>query len=616
MNRFIVIACALMLGGCSLLWIPDRGPDASIDAFAIDANLDALMPPDAGTDAWMRPLEICNDLPQADEDGDGSSNCNDSDCFGTATCCLPSTGMPLPDTNITNWTAGGTMIVESGTPRRLNFGTSGYARRDFCVPLAQGADIDFTLAPQPVAGTLGIVFSPATAPSAKGFLDELAVRVEDNEFFVTRAGSRVALRPPTGMGCIGDADHYSFSGSAPLRVFFRVRPGVAANQPAVLVSIDVLGLCSATQTVIEDAAIPLADLVTTTDGEGASCDANRGLYVAFEGTGARFALGDPALPISVLECASPGNFNPQSTVLSSAALASGMAPDFAAGGIGAPDLISVTSSNWMLAYDGSVEPRASELFGNLTMAVGLGQGSSHRATPWTSVLTLPNLVDAREPAVHFLGSGNYEVLYARRVGSTFQLWKRMGMLTMPFGDATAVLTSTDCSYREPAFVDRPTGDSWVLFRCDNGARSTLGRATQNDATGVITQDATDLLGGALGSIRAVDAVFRNRYLAVWVLTEERGGTQSLHFYSGEIERDGDRFPSTLAPYAGNPVLRSTELQEDCGSVPCAIQSFAVEPFVESGRTYLRFLFARSRTSAGATVSEFIARNQLAPPGLR
>lgn len=516
MNRFVLIASALMLSGCSLLWTPDRGVDASIDAFANDANLDAAMPPDAGTDAWMRPLEICNDGPQADEDGDGSSNCNDSDCFGAMNCCMAATGTPLPDTNIVNWTAGGTLIVESGTPRRLNFGTSGYARRDFCVPLAQGADIDFTFTPQPVAGTLGVVFSPATAPSAKGFLDELAVRVEDNEFFVTRAGSRIALRPPMGE-CTGNSDHYNISGTAPLRVLFRVRPGVAANQPAVLVSIDVSGLCNSTQTVIVDAAIPLADLVTTTDGEGASCDANRGLYVAFEGTGARFALADPTLPISILECASPGNFNPQSTVLSSAAVASGTAPEFAAGGIGAPDLISATSSSWLLAYDGSLEPRASELFGNLTMAVGLGQGSTHRATPWSSVPTLPNLVDAREPTVHFLGSGNYEVLYARRMGTTFQLWKRTGTLTAPFGPATAVLTSTDCSYREPAFVDRPDGDSWVLFRCDNGARSTLGRATQNDVDGMITQDATDLLGPALGSIRAVDAVFRGRYLAIWVL---------------------------------------------------------------------------------------------------
>ncbi len=614
MSRFLLLASALVLSGCSLLWTPNQGPDASIDAFALDANLDAHIPPDAGVDAWAAPAEICNDSARRDEDGDGSSNCIDSDCFGHASCCVEGGGAELDFTALPNWT--GTASVNSATGM-IDFGDYDYRLRNRCVPLANGAVItaDLTLAPQ--AGTFGLVLSPARGPSAKGFIDELAVRITSAGVQITRAGvpqvlaNACMLTAPTA---------YPLTASdTGLLIKITLRPGVVSTRPVLLATVE-LTACGSPVVALQDAVIDVRDLITTTDELTDSCDGNRGLFLALEGSnpvgapervGIRtLAAGERNIPIRALACVAPGEFASSPAVVTLPSLLTApRVTDFAYGGIGAPDLRGEGGS-WELAYDGAQQPRASELFGLVDFGVGIATSGAAEG-PWTSSATgtsRATVDNAREPS---LLSSN--LAFARRNGTGWDVF--YGNV----GAASAVLTEADCrdalipcSFREPVLVPGASGDTLplLLFRYDQGATSTLGLARIVRSGTDAEVQSYDLLGPTIGNVRAADALREGDYIGLWVWSQPRGSERSLHFFSAESSEGLLRF----TPFAGNPVLRSSDLQERCEESACVVDSFAVQR-TGSAPTMLRFLFARSRTALGATTYEFIARTQLAPPGL-
>lgn len=614
MNRFVLIASALMLSGCSLLWTPDRGVDASIDAFANDANLDAPIVPDAGVDAWSAPAEICDDRAEADEDGDGSSNCIDSDCFGDASCCVEGGGADLQFTELPNWTGTATVNVGTGM---IDFGEYDYRLRNRCVPLANGAVITADLALAPQAGTFGLVLSPARGPSAKGFIDELAVRITSAGVQITRAGVPLVLA--NGCGVMGATAYPITAADSRLNIKITIRPGVVSARPVLLATVE-LTHCGGSFVALQDAVIDVRDLVTTTDELTDSCDGNRGLFIAIEGTnpvgapervGIRTLTGgERDIPIRALACVAPGEFASSPAVVTlPSLLPAPQTTDFAYGGIGAPDLRGEGGS-WELAYDGAEQPRASELFGTVDFGVGIATGGAAEG-PWVSSAPPPRRVtvaNAREPS---LLSTN--LAYARRDGTRWDIF--FGNV----GAASAVLTAADCrdalpcSFREPVLVPGSGADAlpWLLFRYDQGATSTLGLARVVMSGTDAEVRSFDVLGPAIGNVRAADAIREGDYIGLWVWSQPRGSERSLHFFSAENSVDLMRF----TPFVGNPVLRASDLQERCDESACVVDSFAVQR-TGGTPTMLRFLFARSRTVAGTTNYEFIARNQLAPPGLR
>lgn len=653
-------ALALTGAGCSLVWTPvvdpDVGaPDADLDGGPdadVDAGIDAYVEPydagtDAGTDAYVL-RELC-DL-RGDEDEDDLADCADPDCFGAPDCCSDDVGRPLGPTFVddeipADW--AGTALPDTSTMPgevQLDFGAGTYLRRRRCLPLGQGARIDLALRSLAASGALSVVLSPSPDPTdamAGRFLDELALRFEDGLFSATRAGVPLPLASPSatcdGVRVAGDPAHLRLA--TPTRLIVRMRPGVAFGASALLVTVDVYGAfpggCTQVRPLV-DFPIDLRDLRRTTGGEVDACDESPGLYFVLEGRQRPFAVGNsngavPATPnivLSPLECSSPGVFAVERPILTRSSLAASVpADDFAAGGVGAPDLdYDGVARTWLLSVDGSEEDRSSELFQPLTTRIGMSTAGSVSQSTWTSVPMADGTPvtgttgEVREPSV--LLEGTNLVLYARArsMGGGFDLY-HAGMPTLGvLGSPARLDPYPGCSYREPVATAGYDASRWLFLRCDQASGSSLAVARLNEDLSVTPERANLLRGvadGIAARVVAADVLTRlsagRRYFAVWVLAD-RGGTapRELHLFVGE-EADGT-FPTTFRPYAGNPVLTQAELQESCDT-PCDVTSFAVASEAVVGSDRLRFLFARTRRTATETVYELLPRSQIAPSAL-
>jgi hypothetical protein len=667
-------ALALSGAGCSLVWTPIVDPDGGPPDADIDAGVDAYVEPpiDAGTDAfgsdaWMPPPEECTG--GEDEDEDGFTDCNDSDCLGTDACCSAATGLVeevafttgTPDT----WFPRGwsPRYVDSEDRTYFDFtGSPGSIARTVCTPLAQGARISFVLAGGGAsAASFGFVLSPAAEPGPGGFLDELAFRVDQRmEARVTRAGISVPLEASCRGGDAGvplDAgriDTVALSGAAGAVVTVDLRPGVASGASALLATISVQNLagpCMAQTPIVRDLPILVADLIRTTDGPG-TCEDNPGLYPVFEGSGPGvFALAaerpdaSPLLRIRTLECGSPGVFSPPDLRFDATDVTTG---GFAAGGVGAPDLAYdsvATTPNWKLLVDGSMEERSTELFQRLTTRVGLARGTVVGAqtfpTLWMPAPISPaelGMGNVREPSFRALRTDDLSVVFAEessdpgqfdlfratidRVGSRLSAARAVRLHDPRRTDAgvddDAGMPAPLCeSLREPTAIPvygatTEVGD-WIFARCDVGSRSRL-LLLESDTDGTRVLSADVLGGHPLGDrVIATDALVRSTgFLAVWVLARGSDGRAELHLFVDEHARHG-RAPD-LRPYSGNPVLREGDrLLGDCpdGS-ECRITSFTVATLEERPRDQLRFLFATSRAGG---VHELVAAEQPALRGL-
>lgn len=623
----------LQLGGCSLLWTPvefDGGteaPDADEPLDASNAN-DADL--DAGVDGGMRRAERC-DL-EGDEDGDGLADCADPDCFGSAACCDDTVGRDLggqfTSTPPVGWErSAATLLRTGGSGTLIDFGSSlGYLRRTACVPLAAGAVLDVGLIRQPEPGDIAFVFSPAAAAGPSGSLDEIAVRFGTRgAFTITRAGTPQPLDVPSG-ACSGiEHTATSYNIASPSRLVVTVNPAVADGSPALGVKVEVATACGVI-TATESLTIAMRDLVRTTDIGIDSCSESPGLYVAVEGHRAGFALSGGRLELSRLECASPALFSTERlpTLVREDLTSTVPSPDFAAGGIGAPDL-DFEAGLARLLFDGSLEDRSSELFQPLTTNIGLSR-STDLAT-WSSTPSdggptgnLAANTVVREPTALFEGTD--VVVYVRRTGNRFDLW-RAGTTGGDGGswEAAAPLlgaTSSDCSFREPALTRAMSAAVWAFARCDRGTDSTLALLFDDEGSvtpGTVVQE--DMLTSAPAiqrRVRAVDVVSRShvagrRYFAVWVLVDSATGGRELHLLAGEA---AELSPPILRPYAGNPVLSDRDLQQGCAGASCLVTSFTVGLDTHPSPARLVFLFARTRTDGTGTTYEFVPRTQVAP----
>ncbi|MBX7196699.1 MAG: hypothetical protein K1X94_31895 [Sandaracinaceae bacterium] len=650
LTRLVAIGLAAPLAGCSLVWTPIH-PDGGPDAFGPDGGTDAPVP-DAwnAPDAWPPP-EICSvfsggrDVPEGqDNDHDGLYDCGDPDCYGNEVCCSESAGVALGGAFMgtippTGWEHPNTSIRSGSTDHViLDFGSSGYLRRRACTPLAAGArlDLDLRRVTGVAEGDLSIVLTPADAPSATGFLDEIGLHFDaaGGSFRVTRAGRDEALPGPSECPeVLTDPTHYDLD--SPSRVTVEVRPGVVGERSVMLVNVEVFGsfgACTSVRPVV-DAAIEMRDLVRTTEGRAESCDESPGLYVVLAGHGTAFEIGTE-ITLQRFECASPAVFAVERPILVRADLSTtvpGVDTDFAAGGIGAPDL-DHDGTDWWLTYDGARQDRSSEIFQHLDLR--LGQSTSSNFLAWVGepdddgvpvAVTGTGLdgVAIREPSGR---ATSMRYVFAGRRGTSddFDLYQAVATGGAGRWAGSILALPPECSWREPALSDGPGGSHWVLARCDDtdGTDSRLDVLRLTSAgeyvVGSLASDLLAMVAPAIAhDVRAVDVLSRaaggQRYVAVWILAET-GGSRSLHLFAGSGPEDGTTFPA-LVPYAGNPVLEEADLDEECTGA-CEITSFGVGlDSSRAGPGLLRFLFARTRATDTATVYEFVPRTQFAPSAL-
>jgi len=673
--NLLALGTAVALGGCSLIWTPvtydaaveppdaweapDADLDAGVDAPELDAGVDA-------PDAFVPPPEECA-LP-GDEDGDGYSDCNDPDCFGADTCCRADRGTELNATfNSTstpgNWVSASWSARPTTGRTYFQFTAApGTVYREVCVPLAQGARIQFALSGGGAApASFAFVLSPASRPGPSGFLDELAIRVDQAMAArITRAGVSLPLEADCRMASTdaGPEDTVALSGAMGSVITLDLRPGLSSGQAALLATVSVQnrgGPCGSTTVVASDLPILLADLVRTADGPG-TCEDSPGLFVGFEGTGPEtFALERastmaPALEIRALECSSPGVFAPPGVSLEASDVASG---SYGSGGIGAPSVgYDDTIDEWTILFDASAEERSTEVFRRLTTRIGMAGGTvippqtfprtfDEATTSPVGLPLAPPTVNVREPSMRFETAG-LSVVFAQESGAGLFDLVRGGITrtgayrALPFPVAVhrgrqdagpaqpdaGVLGAACDSLREPVAIAAYDDTSmprreWVLGRCDVGSSSRLALFEIDPSSDTVRALSEDLLSDSTagGRVLAVDAIVRpTGFLAVWVLAAGPDGLAELHLYVDERARRG--VAPTLQPYAGNPVLRAGDpvLGECPPTSECRVTSFAVGIQDEVGPDRLRFLFAVSQT--GTSVSHrLVAAEQIALDGL-
>lgn len=627
MSRSIALAAALALvssgTGCSLIWTPVVG-DAGAPEPPIDADLDA------GVDAYVMPPPIERCANDQDDDDDDLADCADPDCFGAEDCCAgPASGGAVLDWNLlspTDRNDQGGATVRGSTDAQLDLGSGGAIRRQLCVPLAQGGEIELSWTRSAsTEATLSLVLSPSPFRGPSGYLDELALRIDErNRAYVTAGGMVVPLAtPPTECPAL-EAGRLQLPPSATARIV--LQPSVHLGRPALLATIRIQATfnasCSAA-TLVADHPIPVDQLVRSTEGPR-SCDETPGLWLALDGARTAFVVqrrgDDEHVRIRNYQCAAPGAFSPGRVALGYDDFAG--APAELAGGVAAPDLSGATS-RWFLAVDGSSQDRNTERLAGLDLRAVVGTASSADAERWTPIGT-PTFVlppNAREPSYNFtLGQVVFSTAESRAVlGYSIAYAQEYTAFRGRFAAPTVLLEpDDDCrSLREPTLVPTPVAGTplWLLYRCDDGSESTLGMVDTQDM-GVRVNDV--LAGDPIASrVIAADVVTRDqdtrRYWALWVLAQDTGGRQALHLFVAEA-------PLVMRPsfvaYEGNPVLRSTD-PTLCGDDPdCRITSFTVAHVVEpAARDRLRFLFARSWFSGGAPVHDLVPLEQPASTGI-
>jgi hypothetical protein len=361
----LLVAVVPLLTGCLMLnerdatqaVVRDGGPDAPRPDVPFD------VPPDHdggvdGGDGGTCPGPGCFETDCTngiDDDGDGLVDCADFDCASFPGCCTDGalelqaswdpestisalwravpTGSPYPS-------RGSETAVDGGTGSTFLYGfephmPTGVLRRS-CTPLALGARLRVTMAPQGAPGCtdtacdrFAAVVLTAAEDSLPGrrLLDDLAVTVQANGLVrVTQGGAslgstRVELGP-TGRAELG----------------IEITPGVDhRGRPALFATVEVTDRMAGTgrvQLLDRTPFLLQRDLIDHV----ADCAKMPGLFVAVEGQGDRVRV-EP-LTVERLECANPSQFaepDRDTATLTPYHLDLG---DWASGGLGAPALAS------------------------------------------------------------------------------------------------------------------------------------------------------------------------------------------------------------------------------------------------------------------------------------
>lgn len=520
MNRALPFVL-LALAGCSILvpfepGLPEDGGLADIVDGDVDGEIDGGI--DAGHDAGIDsgidggpPPELCNN--GADDDGDGLSDCHDSDCARESGCCAGGSRSSLV---FEDWRAQGWRAAPSTVgifPQTEGGSIVGFEPADVplavvseeCIPMALGHDI-----------SVDWQLSPDFRPSERG-CDEGARCTDYAAMVLTPTTDMLPGRRlfhelsvvfyPSGVVAItqNDAERFStdrFQPGQHLRLELSLRPKLDAGRPYLDAEVSIaLSSDPRVRETWKGFLVALDDLVQ----DGSACSAVPGLHLAFEGRGEGVRILRGADRES-LACVNPNLFG-NAAVTAEAPLVSGPGtPDrsslgfepsagetpacagpswtpWAIEGLGSPTLYGESegegATRWHLMAEASNEQPELEVAHRVGYALGY---ASQREANWnidwveTSACPArgaqppscrgegcPSTPSLREP---FLGS---EVLaYAEELeagNERFGISVELGPALPPGARASTMIAPPDgFSYRDPVLLpDLGRSHRYLLF---------------------------------------------------------------------------------------------------------------------------------------------------------
>lgn len=390
MSRVVGLSCALLLGGCSLVWgvDPDRFRDGGMDASVDDGGVDGGEggPGDAGDagDAMQCAARFerdCND--GDDDDCDGLVDCNDFDCATDLIQCCDARGplFPVEDFDpAPAWRWLGGEVPQ--TPGALEFGGSGSTHAlqvPECIPIDLGVRISVRmhLVAAPVVcddgssdcenyGAIVITEEQALSDGSL-FPANLAVRLD-------REG-HAQIHAAAGDVLLDSADDAVTFGAAPIDVTISLTPGADdEGRPQVFATVTLVQGTTITWPSSADperrfttrAAFPRSYLL----GDILGCTAARGLLLAFEGAGPQVSID--RVSVEQFGCANPSHFQPVRAIGVSldaddldGTLSTQDSSDWTVGGLGSPAIQSFfpddgPTERTELLYDASNRDRTLE----------------------------------------------------------------------------------------------------------------------------------------------------------------------------------------------------------------------------------------------------------------
>lgn len=606
MRHHLVVALCLLGSGCSLWNAPDPGlldggpPDGGMP---IDAPIDAPREDarDAPLDTPVLPERetACSD--DLDDDGDGATDCVDTDCASEARCC---TVNPTPvveerwcDPGLPSaWTARAGILTSTGSgcpgpDGRLGGtgSTPSVAFHDACVPLAAGAT--FRLAFDWIGGDCAdceatVALSPVAEAGPTGIVEDLAVRMHGLasglEIQLVRAGTVLAQFPVT----TGTHDLV-------LTLFPALND---AGQP-------VLRALMLAEGGRSYGPFDALDFPSGLLGQP-DCPVAPGLFLGVQTRGANASLGP--IRVNTAQCANPNYFRPVGGNVPTwleAADVGFTSQSWVAGGIGSGSVVPVVNGGtveWSYFVDGSPSNRANDRDTDLDFSLGGARspdpgldGFELRADgePLVGPLRCGDGCDVRDPTAFFPrmttgvlpgGIVTGQLLWTERddAARTSAIYRAdfsspNDRRSTPNTSVTMLELGCARAERPSLLTEDPTGASGhlLVFLCDgqlaavplNGAFEPMGTPTRLESLGRalgFTRDLVDVDG----------AVFGETY-RIWVAGRDERGLTRIALAEGVI-REGT-VPS-FVPFAGNPILSIDDplLADGCTGV-CTLTGVGV-----------------------------------------
>jgi len=626
MNPRLAWLSALLIGGCTWLNAPDGG----------------LLPPNGdGVELF------CDD--GLDDDGDLAVDCEDADCAEEPVCCERQRTTLSEDWSAANLSAGWIFTPTAGepwSPLRPALGGAtflgGFVPEDSpralvsddCVSLALGGWVSATLRStdstgcgpsEPCDRYAGVVLTIASdsAPGSK-LQDELAVTLHAGGLVrVTQADVEIGR----ATAAINES----------IDVEIELRPRLDdRNLPVLNANVRVAGAL-----IVENfPVIPISDLL-----RGGACAEIPGLRVAAQGQGEDVYVGP--LRTAKQDCANPGQFDEQSSILNASNLA--FNPSWVSAYVGSPALASsrnsVSDIQWDLMIEGSNDPPELEPTTHIGYALGhartaTDEGGDWRLDAW-EVSGSPKAGDdppscldgscstnrsVREPHLLAELSKNGElrdlvVSFARELVSEPTERDRFGIqIVRPVGGpqtpialpARATLSPDDIpeciSLRDPSLIPvDPEAQQgyWLLFTCVQGA----------GAPTLLV--AAELGPFASAGIRAPEPLISfgkdSLRLRIWFLAQSSPGNWGVALAEAR-SHDTSVLQFELpepVPFPVNPILSngSTLVRSGCFDDACSITAIAVTPRADDP-SRLRFLLARRlNLPGGGRIDQLIPLEQ-------
>ncbi|MFK8003412.1 MAG: hypothetical protein AB8H86_27825 [Polyangiales bacterium] len=615
---------AVLLSGCSLLNAPDRdqiiqdgGP---ADMRIADAGPDADVPTDA-FDAGPELVEVCGDLEQEDEDGNGLSNCADFACVGFAGCCSMGTREPVNFLLEAAWTTSGAVQTRT-MPNDVVFpdGLGTYMNTN-CAPLAQGGVFEVDIE-QDVAQTTNCDFDHERCDEfASVVLSSVTVAASDSPI-VAEMGVRLYASGRAELyrgrddpdDVISELD-FDFT-PQPITVIFQVTPDVV-DGVGVLRAEATIRVNSMEVTLPETGVIPQSDLLRECgDGAGIS-----GLYFGVEGRGSRLSVENNGASRRPLACTNPTQF--QDTVLrplvasdadSSQQSLDWRRDDWSLADVTHPELVreevgEPPTSVWHVF--GSTASRQLEF----SALPDFPWTTAHSTTlvwngMWTAQETPFRLDDAREPTAVDDGTDLVFVAIVDEVLS----YCTLGVCTpIPIGECTEPAN--------PSLVITEDSNYVLFFQCTDPVNGTVVRGQAlsprllpNGLPFEVLR-ASDFGSLARSAIIDFDVLLDSRnatehLVRAWFVGEALGNVRTLLLATGTIKLTDDPELTTLAagfslvPYPANPIATENVLFRDPDQ---SLQGVSVEHTGDPQN--LRFLFGRRTERPEGRLYDFVPVEQ-------